>query len=440
MRVRKHIYIIIAGIAAVATALCLITINSKKEPAEAATDMGATTSLRQALRADSLTEAIRKQSEAELNYYLDRHNVQDEGYEMVAAFSEGKRYKADSVGIVTVWNVGRWRNHKREGTAISIDHKRRVTIGRWEADTLVSGTRIDTLGTYRGSFAGGLADGHGSYSSADGTYYEGHWQNDWRDAFGLQLTVHEGEADLKVGQWKNDKYRGERLNYTSERIYGIDISRYQHGKGRKKYVIDWRRVRITHLGTMSRKKISGTVDYPVSFCFIKSTEGVSIRNPYFATDYAGARRHGIKTGAYHFFSSKRSGSAQAQFFLKNTRFSRGDLPPVLDLEPSRQQINLMGGVDAMFRNVRAWLQAVERSTGRRPILYVSQTFVNRYLSEAPDLKRDYRVWIARYGEYKPDVKLMFWQLCPDGRVQGIRGDVDINVFNGYKTQFDNEVK
>jgi lysozyme len=34
------------------------------------------------------------------------------------------------------------------------------------------------------------------------------------------------------------------------------------------------------------------------------------------------------------------------------------------------------------------------------------------------------------------VRLAFWQLCPDGRVNGIRGDVDINVFNGYKSKFD----
>ncbi len=44
---------------------------------------------------------------------------------------------------------------------------------------------------------------------------------------------------LRVGEWKNDRYKGERLVYTSERIYGIDISKYQHGKGRKKYPINW---------------------------------------------------------------------------------------------------------------------------------------------------------------------------------------------------------
>jgi lysozyme len=90
----------------------------------------------------------------------------------------------------------------------------------------------------------------------------------------------------------------------------------------------------------------------------------------------------------------------------------------------------------MFMQIRIWLRAVERSTGVKPILYVNQMFVNNYLSKQPDLKRDYCVWIARYSEYKPDLRLAFWQLCPDGHVAGIQGDVDINVFNGYKLQFE----
>jgi lysozyme len=96
----------------------------------------------------------------------------------------------------------------------------------------------------------------------------------------------------------------------------------------------------------------------------------------------------------------------------------------------------MGGAGALFRNIRAWLAAVEQRCKVKPILYVNQRFVNKWLAEAPDLKRDYKVWIARYGEYKPDVKLVVWQLSPDGRVRGITGDVDINVFNGYEQQFD----
>ena len=130
-----------------------------------------------------------------------------------------------------------------------------------------------------------------------------------------------------------------------------------------------------------------------------------------------------------------TGADQAQHFLRNTLFKDGDLPPVLDIEPSKSQVEQMGA-DRMFQQIRIWLRAVERSTGVKPILYVNQMFVNNYLSKQLDLKRDYRVWIARYSEYKPDVRLAFWQLCPDGRVAGIQGDVDINVFNGYKSQFE----
>jgi lysozyme len=62
------------------------------------------------------------------------------------------------------------------------------------------------------------------------------------------------------------------------------------------------------------------------------------------------------------------------------------------------------------------------------------------MANAADIKKNYNVWIARYGQYKPDVRLVYWQLCPDGRVNGITGEVDINVFNGYKNQFDEFVK
>ena len=141
-------------------------------------------------------------------------------------------------------------------------------------------------------------------------------------------------------------------------------------------------------------------------------------------------------GAYHFWSVRTSGSEQAKHFLRYTQFRNGDLPPVLDIEPSKAQIEQAGGPDKMFQHIRIWLKAVERATGVKPILYVNQMFVNNYLSKQADLKRDYCVWIARYSEYKPDVRLAFWQLSSDGRVAGIQGDVDINVFNGYKQQFE----
>jgi len=393
---------------------------------------------------DSLRQQMEKDRQTEMDYYLDRHNVEDEGYEMVAAFAAGKRHTED-IDTISIYNVGRWKGKKREGTAISCDTLGRITIGNWSADTLRSGLRIDSTGIYQGDFTGGRnngpfvnaqAEGHGSYTSTTGHYFEGHWTQDQREGFGLQLLENEVLTVLKTGLWQQDVFKGERMNYTSERIYGIDISRYQHEKGRKRFSIRWAQLRISHLGSKSKKKISGVVDYPISFCYIKSTEGISIRNKYYVNDYAAARKHGIQAGAYHFFSTRTSGSAQAKYFIASTLFRKGDLPPVLDIEPSDGDIAKMGGAKALFSNIRAWLQAVEKFCGVKPILYINQRFVNKWLPEAPDIKRDYKVWIARYGEYKPDVKLVMWQLSPDGRVKGITGEVDINVFNGYQAQFD----
>ena len=100
----------------------------------------------------------------------------------------------------------------------------------------------------------------------------------------------------------------------------------------------------------------------------------------------------------------------------------------------------MGGADELMSRIRTFLSIVERRTGMRPILYVSQSFVNRYMQNASDIKSKYNVWIARYGEYKPDVKLVYWQLAADGRVSGITGEVDINVFNGYQGQWDEFIR
>ena len=292
----------------------------------------------------------------------------------------------------------------------------------------------DSLSCYKGQTDSiGQPHGHGTYLDVKGTHYEGTWKHGKRNGFGFSVAP---KKQLRVGEWSNDSYRGERLVYTSDRIYGIDISKYQHVIGKKKYAIDWSRLRITHLGSISKKTINGQVNFPIRFIYIKSTEGATLLNPYYRKDYAAARAHGFKVGSYHFFSTTSPAALQARQFLKHTFVRKGDFPPVLDVEPSAAQIKKMGGVGVLFARVRTWLRTVERNTGVRPILYISQTFVNRYLGAAPDLKRDYPIWIARYGEYKPDIRLVYWQLCPDGRVSGIHGHVDINVFNGYKDAFD----
>lgn len=423
----------------------------------------------------------------ELTYYMRVHSVQDFGYNKIADYRSRVIHEMDSLERVIaalekveeksklkIRQINRYRvlrNGKRtpivchrqkvfengehvllqtadEHTPFSVNTKMSVAMAQDELKKVTPrmekvlnkplqvGTP-DSLGYYIGELKDGKPNGYGQHYGTNGSFYDGHWVDGKRHGFGFYVAPHEY---LMVGEWKDDICKGERLTHNGERIYGIDLSRHQHEIGKKVYGIDWNNMYITHLGKLSNKKIEGRVHYPVSFLYIKTTEGTTVMNAYYKDDYEQARKHNIRVGAYHFFSTTSAGAAQAKHFLANTIFRKGDLPPVLDVEPSDAQIEKMGGAEVMFKHVRDWLTIVHKRTGVRPVLYISQMFTKKYLPSAPDIIGNYFVWIARYGEYKPDIKLTYWQLSPDGKVAGVQGDVDINVFNGYRNQYEGFLK
>ncbi len=413
-----------------------------------------------------------EQEMEEMNYYLKVHNVTDEGYNLVAQYHtsliaeqhqlqaqlraasaplnaqrsslnarRSRLIPAKERPMIAVkmtggyWRAGHFHIGALQGKGIVRDQAGRIVCGVWDHDTIVTATRKDSLGTYRGQMDRYYqACGQGVMDEKDGCHKEGFWQYDRIHGFGFDSSpLHQ----LRIGEWKEGRFLGEKMKYTAERIYGIDISRHQHEKGRKHFGINWRQLRITSLG--KRHNAEGRT-FPVWGGYIKATEGTTIRNRYFAQDYQQARKHGIHVGAYHFFSMHTTAAAQADYFLKHSIIKKGDFPPVLDVEPSEKQIEQMGGDEPLMQRIRTFMQIVEKRTGMKPILYVSQMFINKHMANAADIKKQYNVWIARYGQYKPDVRLVYWQLCPDGKVDGITGDVDINVFNGYQGQFDEFVR
>ena len=397
----------------------------------------------------------------EMDYYLRTHDVTDEGYNLIAGYHTLLTKMAQTAGesgisgqsgqitktiVVRIaakdrllpavkiaggyWKTGHFRMGRVNGPVILRDSLGRIVCAEYDADTIVKAVRTDSLGTYRGQMDRHLqAWGQGTYDAIDGSHYEGFWEDDQRNGFGFESSPHH----VRVGTWKKGRFLGEKLRYTAERIYGIDISRHQHEKGRKRFGINWKQLRITSL---DQRHPSGGQTFPVSFVYIKSTEGTTIRNRYFMSDYAKAKQQGLHVGAYHFFSLKTPALAQATYFVNSTLFRQGDFPPVLDVEPTDAQIEAIGGDEVLMQRIRIFMDYVEKRTHMRPILYVNQMFINKHMQNAADIKQNYNVWIARYGEYKPDVKLVYWQLSPDGRVNGITGPVDINVFNGYQGQWD----
>lgn len=318
-----------------------------------------------------------------------------------------------------------------QGTWTTADGMR--ISGVWQADTLPEGTLQTDSTRYEGRLSAcRRPQGQGRMTAADGATYWGEWTAGMRHGFGIAIGDY---TMVRAGTWRRNEFVGERMVYTADRVYGIDIAKYQHIVGGKTHAIDWQRLRITSLDRAGDRRTLGHQDYPVSFIYIKASEGTTITNRFYAADIAAARRRGFPVGAYHFFRTTQSGRQQALHFLRTARPQRGDMAPVLDVEPTDAAICRMGGKEALHREMAAWVRTVKEACGTLPVIYVSQSFVHKYFDGLPHEVAACPTWIARYSNYMPVIHMTHWQLSPRGRVAGIKGDVDINVFNGSKDDF-----
>lgn len=194
----------------------------------------------------------------------------------------------------------------------------------------------------------------------------------------------------------------------SEQVHGIDVSFYQ-GK------IQWDQVKQDGVG----------------FAYAKATGGLTRVDPEFVNNWHGMREAGILRGAYHFFYAAEDATAQAKHFVGTVKTLRPhDLPPMLDVE-----ITDHAPKAAIIKGVLMWLQVVEQELGRRPIIYSDLSFANEYLTDAK--LANYPLWIAEYGVTEPTIPQtwqgkpwLIWQHSSHGKVKGINGNVDLDVWNG----------
>ncbi|WP_265239443.1 GH25 family lysozyme [Lyngbya sp. CCAP 1446/10] len=166
------------------------------------------------------------------------------------------------------------------------------------------------------------------------------------------------------------------------------------------------------------------------FAFVKSTEGATLVSQTFARNWAGMKAAGIQRGAYHFFRPTSSVQGQIDLFLKTVKLAAGDLPAVLDLETT-------GGLNAdeLCDRATIWLEAVEKATLMRPIIYTYPGFWDNLGTQR---LADYPLWIAHYtsaeepwvpGGWKT---WTFWQYSDTSSVSGVSGNVDANIFESVR--------
>ena len=195
-----------------------------------------------------------------------------------------------------------------------------------------------------------------------------------------------------------------------EKSFGIDISEYQDK-------IDWDAV----------KEIEG--GYPIEFAFIRASVGNDRADYKFKKYWKKAKQKGLICGAYHYYRPNENSIAQAENFIAQVTLVEGDFPPVLDIEklPKAQSI------ERLKVGLKRWLETVEKHYGVKPIIYSSESYYEDFLKE--DFE-DYPFWIANYTAFYKEIddEWSLWQFTENGKVSGINGPVDLNVYNGNSVE------
>lgn len=195
-------------------------------------------------------------------------------------------------------------------------------------------------------------------------------------------------------------------------LRGIDVSHYQG-------VIDWFAVERGEL----------------AFAFAKATEGQSVVDSRFATNWRAMQEAGLFRGAYHFGRPGGDPQAQAVHFASVVgALGFRDMPPVLDLEEADGH-----SADHVLEWARAFANQAETLFRRRLLLYTGGFWRFQLGNRLDPFFAERALWLAAYQK-NPVLPAnwtawTFWQYS-DGRyngpiqVPGVVGPVDQNLFAG----------
>lgn len=149
---------------------------------------------------------------------------------------------------------------------------------------------------------------------------------------------------------------------------------------------------------------------------------------YFAENYERAKATGLKIGFYHYVTARsvEEGRRQARFFASLAAGREPDMRLAMDFEYfgslSVSQINAIS---------EAYLDELTALTKREAVIYSDLSNARNIFSRA--LAEKYPLWAAQYGADEPSAngKWREWvgfQYTDEGRVGGIYGNVDRNIF------------
>ncbi len=192
---------------------------------------------------------------------------------------------------------------------------------------------------------------------------------------------------------------------------GIDVSKWQGD-------IDFKKV-----------KDAGATFVMIRVGSQQGVDGEYILDPYFKQNIENALANDLKVGVYFYSyaNSKKEARKQATWVLDQIKDYELTLPIAFDWECynsfNQMELSLFG----LNEVAESFLEKVE-DKGYDGMLYGSKNYLNSIWKY-----HDYDVWLAHYTDQTDyDSHYVMWQLCQDGRIDGINTAVDINVL--YKNE------
>lgn len=203
------------------------------------------------------------------------------------------------------------------------------------------------------------------------------------------------------------KYRG------SNTYVGIDVSKWQ-GE------VDFDKVKeagvefvILRLGVMKDK------DTPLA------------KDNTFDTNFKNAKKAGLKVGVYVYSEADTVEKAieNAKFVEENVKAQDLDFPVAFDWEFWKKFHTLKINIHRLQEMYEAFRGELTQN-GYSTMLYSSQNYLKNNLWGD---YLEYNIWVARYNENPPELpenqyEYIMWQNSCTGKVDGIAGDVDLDVF------------
>lgn len=196
-------------------------------------------------------------------------------------------------------------------------------------------------------------------------------------------------------------------NYkTNKTKIGIDVSKWQGD-------IDWQKVKNEKIEFVMIR-IGYQTDY----------DGENVLDPYFVKNIEGAKSVGLPVGIYFYSYAKNIEQAkeQAEWVKENLKNYEIDLPIAFDWE-SWSSFNGTGMSFYTINKAANTFLDVLSDAGYKGMLYGSKVYLNDIWYPTK-----YETWLAQYSSkasYDGDYSI--WQMSSTGKVDGIKGDVDIDI-------------